>query len=65
MAINRDFDQEQETGVCSYCLCSLEWYEPDNTGGYYITCPSCDEYDMQEALEGFLAGDDGDDELGF
>ena len=44
--LNRDFEEEQQTGICSYCHADLRYIVPyENEDGYYESCPSCDEYD--------------------
>jgi hypothetical protein len=45
MKLNRDFETEQQTGVCSYCGEPLELIETPFGDVGYATCQGCDEYD--------------------
>lgn len=57
--LNRDFDQEQESGQCSYCGHWLRYTIIDDLDdGFYETCPSCDEYDQWGWMEDFWDDDD-------
>jgi hypothetical protein len=46
MNIERDFDLEQETGVCSNCGRQLQPLESeDGSSMHFDTCPDCDDVD--------------------
>lgn len=49
--LNRDFDHEQETGLCSYCGRVLPITEAPNGDLITCTCPTCDSYEQWGYLE--------------
>jgi hypothetical protein len=61
MTLDRDFEREQETGVCSYCgelLPIEEWPDGKLCFG---TCPSCDDYDQETELDNWWIWFEDDD----
>jgi len=60
--LNRDHELEQQTGECSYCGHPLQFvtlYEAldyEAQGGYFASCPSCDEYDEWGWADSFPEG---------
>jgi hypothetical protein len=52
--IDRNFDDEQQTGVCSYCGSQLEVGESPDGLLYFATCKACDAYNDERAAEEWL-----------